>query len=62
MDTLGKGWKFQRGSYVKKISGSEWEGHVVGFYSTKLTPRGYAVLSAFHPGAVQLYPEKALTS
>lgn len=45
---------------VRKISGSEWEGHICGTYSTELTPDGYAVESAAHKGSVQIYPAKAL--
>lgn len=51
---------FQLGSWVRKKSGSEWEGPVVGFYSTDLTPEGYAVESHTHKGSVQIYPAKAL--
>ena len=53
--------KFQRGDLVRKVSGSEWEGHVVGEYSTALTPEGYAVESMHHKGSVQIYPAAALT-
>jgi hypothetical protein len=52
--------KFERGDRVEKISGSSWRGHVVGEYSTKLTPEGYAVESEREPGSVQIYPAKAL--
>jgi dihydrofolate reductase (trimethoprim resistance protein) len=48
------------GEPVRKIKGSNWHGYVVGFYSTKLTKRGYNVESFFEPGSVQLYPEEAL--
>lgn len=58
METTG--WKYQLGDTVHKKSGSDWYGKVVGFYSTKLTPYGYAVESDFHKGAVQIYPEAAL--
>ena len=51
---------FPLGTYVEKIKGSEWSGKVVGFYSTSLTPRGYAVESSTHAGSVQIYPESAL--
>ena len=51
---------FPLGTHVEKIKGSEWEGKVVGFYSTSLTPRGYAVESSVHAGSVQIYPESAL--
>ncbi len=53
-------WKFKLGDEVRKTSGSLWHGRVVGFYSTALTPRGYAIESAVHKGAVQIYPERAL--
>lgn len=52
--------KFQIGDRVRKVSGSEWQGIVVGWYSTKLTPEGYAVESESHAGSVQIYPAKAL--
>lgn len=52
--------KFKRGDLVKKISGSNWEGRVVGEYSTALTLEGYAVESVHHPGSVQIYPAAAL--
>lgn len=52
--------KFKRGDRVRKISGSEWKGRVVGEYSTTLTPEGYAVESEAHVGSVQIYPVGAL--
>jgi hypothetical protein len=51
---------YRLGDKVRKIKGSEWEGKIVGFYSTELTPIGYAVESSSHPGSVQIYPEYAL--
>ena len=51
---------FALGDHVKKKSGSEWEGVVVGWYSTTLTPEGYAVESSSHKGSVQIYPVGAL--
>ena len=51
---------FTLGDLVRKKSGSEWEGKIVGFYSTELTPEGYAVESSTHKGSVQIYPAKAL--
>lgn len=51
---------FKRGDRVRKVSGSAWQGIVVGEYSTALTPEGYAVESDAHPGSVQIYPAKAL--
>lgn len=52
--------KFKRGDFVKKRSGSHWQGHIVGEYSTLLTLEGYAVESDFHDGSVQIYPVAAL--
>jgi dihydrofolate reductase (trimethoprim resistance protein) len=52
--------KFQMGDAVEKTKGSCWHGHVVGWYSTDLTPEGYAVESDFEPGSVQIYPAAAL--
>jgi len=51
---------FGYGDAVEKIGGSSWHGRVVGWYSTELTPEGYAVESAWHKGAVQIYPASAL--
>ncbi|RZI91694.1 MAG: DfrB family trimethoprim-resistant dihydrofolate reductase [Pseudomonas sp.] len=48
------------GDVVRKKSGSEWEGRVVGTYSTALTPEGYCVESSSHSGSVQIYPVGAL--
>ena len=45
---------------VRKVSGSQWHGKVVGTYSTELTPEGYAVESSTEKGSVQIYPAKAL--
>lgn len=52
--------KFRMGDLVKKSTGSEWEGRVVGWYSTEQTKEGYAVESDAHKGSVQIYPAKAL--
>jgi len=52
--------KFNIGQKVRKIKGSEWSGTVVGTYSTKLTPEGYAVESSTEHGSVQIYPSSAL--
>ena len=57
---IGDGRKFALGQRVRKIKGSSWQGRVVGFYSTELTPMGYAVESEREPGSVQIYPEAAL--
>lgn len=51
---------FQLGDRVTKTKGSSWTGRVVGFYSTSLTPEGYAVESENEPGSVQIYPVSAL--
>lgn len=52
--------KFKIGDRVKKKSGSEWQGYIVGWYSTELTPEGYAIESETHKGSVQIYPASAL--
>lgn len=52
--------KFRMGDLVKKTSGSEWEGRVVGWYSTEQTKEGYAVESSAHRNSVQIYPVTAL--
>lgn len=53
-------FQWSRGTRVEKIKGSAWTGKVVGFYSTDLTPEGYAVESENEPGSVQIYPRAAL--
>jgi dihydrofolate reductase (trimethoprim resistance protein) len=52
--------EFPYGTLVHKIKGAEWTGHVVGYYSTTLNPKGVAVESKSHPGSVQIYPASAL--
>lgn len=52
--------KFSMGDRVRKTNGSQWQGRIVGTYSTALTPEGYAVESEAHPGSVQIYPASAL--
>lgn len=52
--------RFALGQRVRKIRGSPWQGLIVGFYSTTLTPDGYAVESEREPGSVQIYPASAL--
>jgi len=59
-ETKARDFKFKRGDFVKKRSGSEWQGYVVGEYKTNLTPEGYAVESDAHSGSVQIYPAAAL--
>jgi dihydrofolate reductase (trimethoprim resistance protein) len=51
---------FGLGDRVRKKSGAAWQGQVVGWYSTSLTPEGYAVESESHSGSVQIYPVAAL--
>lgn len=51
---------FNLGDRVRKKSGSEWEGIVVGFYKTSLNPDGVCVESEAHAGSVQIYPAAAL--
>lgn len=53
-------FQFKCGDRVRKRSGSSWQGVVVGFYATKLTPEGYCVESEREPGSVQIYPVAAL--
>lgn len=53
---------FRIGQRVRKFKGSQWTGHVVGTYSTNLTPEGYAVESETEKGSVQIYPVGALES
>lgn len=57
---ISEGGKFSLGDRVRKTKGSSWQGCVIGFYSTELTPIGYAVESEREPGSVQIYPEAAL--
>jgi hypothetical protein len=52
--------KFQIGDRVHKTKGSEWQGKIVGTYSTDLAPEGYCVESEVHKGSVQIYPASAL--
>jgi len=54
--------KYKLGDRVTKTKGSNWTGLVVGFYSTSLTPIGYAVESETERGSVQIYPESALAA
>lgn len=51
---------FQLGQRVRKIRGAQWQGIIVGTYSTTLTPEGYAVESETENGSVQIYPVGAL--
>jgi dihydrofolate reductase (trimethoprim resistance protein) len=51
---------FAIGDRVRKTKGSSWQGIIVGTYSTRLTPEGYAVESEREPGSVQIYPVGAL--
>lgn len=54
--------KWSTGDSVTKTKGSSWTGKVVGYYSTSLTSKGYAVESETEKGSVQIYPEAALCS
>lgn len=60
MDLDTSEWSFRRGDRLRKKSGSQWQGRVVGYYSTDLTPRGYCIESERELGSVQIYPEGAL--
>lgn len=53
-------FRWHCGQPVQKKRGSQWHGTVVGFYSTDLTPEGYAVESFSEKGSVQIYPADAL--
>ena len=44
----------------KKGEKGQWHGRIVGFYSTEITPIGYAVESERETGSVQIYPTSAL--
>lgn len=55
-----RGFQFGIGRRLRKKSGSEWQGRVVGFYSTEFTPEGYAIESEVHRHSVQIYPVGAL--
>lgn len=51
---------YQYGDIVKKKSGAQWTGVVVGWYCSSLTGEGYAIESVHERGSVQIYPVKAL--
>ena len=44
----------------KKGSKGQWHGKICGWYSTSITPEGYAVESSKEAGSVQIYPASAL--
>lgn len=54
------GFNHSMGDNLRKKSGANWSGKVVGFYSTELTPEGYSIESEQESGSVQIYPLKAL--
>lgn len=56
---LGLG-QYVIGTRMRKKSGSSWQGRVVGYYSTSLTPVGYCIESEREPGSVQIYPAGVL--
>lgn len=56
---MKEGW-YTLGTRMRKKSGSSWQGKVVGYYSTELTPEGYCIESEREPGSVQIYPASAL--
>jgi dihydrofolate reductase (trimethoprim resistance protein) len=53
-------FRYEIGDRLRKKRGWDWIGRVVGWYSTKLTPEGYAIESECHSGSVQNYPVDAL--
>lgn len=55
-----RGFRWGLGDTVRKKSGAQWAGKIVGFYVTDLTPEGYAVESSSEIGSVQIYPVSAL--
>ena len=63
-DEWPTGAKFPNGAHIRTKPGSkgaEWEGVVCGWYrSPPLTALGYAVRSAYHKGAVQIFAEDRL--
>lgn len=54
------GFRWDFGQRLRKKRGSEWQGSVVGFYITDLTPEGYAIASEREINNVQIYPAAAL--
>lgn len=52
--------KFKIGDLVRKVSGSEWEGQVVGYYMRKGGKIGVCIESGTHKGSIQIYPEEAV--
>lgn len=56
----GPGEAVALGTRVRKKSGSRWQGKVVGYYSTELTPQGVCIESENEPGSVQIYPIRAV--
>ena len=50
---------FPLGVRVRKKSGSQWQGRVVGYYSASRTLNGIAVESEREIGNVQVYPAEA---
>lgn len=52
--------RIEIGTRVRKKSGSEWVGRVVGYYSTDLTPNGLCIESEMHKNSVQNYPAHAV--
>ena len=59
--TVTPGWfRWSLGKRLRKKTGSQWHGRVVGFYCTVQTSEGYAIESEREPGSVQIYPASAL--
>jgi dihydrofolate reductase (trimethoprim resistance protein) len=53
---------FGVGDRVRKKSGAAWQGRIVGWYSTQLTPEGYAVESEAHPGSCRFTQSRRLSA
>lgn len=59
-DAVEKAETFKWGDHVRKKKGSEWQGHVCGWYKTELNQDGICVESESHKGSVQIYPSGML--
>ena len=57
-DALRENWPL--GTLVRKTKGSRWQGKIVGYYSTELTPYGVSIESSTEIGSVQIYPVSAI--
>ena len=51
---------FPLGCLVRKISGPEWLGKVVGYYSSSFTPEGLVIECTAEGGQVHVEPAKRM--